>query len=394
MSQQFTRVRPGDLITADMINKVIDQLGLLENRVTALEAVAPGGDAVVITGLLPSGPVSLGTELRIVGRNFGLPGTNVVTIDNSDVSQFKAGSSDTQLIFNVPLLQGIPAQGKVVTLTVSNDIGFASTSMIVVPAQPTVPAGTIFVNLSQSPAGNLIAGSSFTFGFNVKAITNMEEDYTLKPTVQAGWPVKIVDQNNVDVVPAEIRLAKGDPPNGTSKTVFVRVTIPAGTAAGTTTPLKLAITSKRNPSDLAATSGGDALVVGSPPPPPQEIGVTFSNVLTPGGAQPGTEAAGVVTLPTAGSQYRVDFVASIKDAGTYNVAVTPPGANWVVKISGSQAATPLAITLQPATPNSSNSIKVLVTPQAGAAPTPLIVRVTKSDDATVFGQGSEQLKIS
>ena len=390
MSQQITRVRPGDLITADLMNNVLDQLGLLQGRVSALE----GGDAVVITGLLPSGPVNLGSELRIIGRNFGLPGSNVVTIDNTQVTEFKAGSSDTQLIFDIPLLQGIPAQGKLVTLTVSNNIGFASTSMTVVPAQATVPAGTLFVNLSQSPSGALTAGQSFTFGFTVKAITNMDENYTLTPTVQAGWPVKIVDQNNVDVVPAELRLAKGDPPDGTTATVFVRVTIPAGTPQGTATQLKLAVASKRNPSDLAAVSSGDTLTVGSAAPPPQEISVTFSNVLTPSGAQQGTESGGVVTLPTVNAQYRVDFIALIKDPGTYNIALTNPGANWVVRISGSPTGTPLASSITTSASNTNNSIKVLVTPQAGAAQTSLVVRVTKSDDATVFGQGTVQIRIS
>ena len=92
MAQELENIQPGDLITSNLMNRIVDKLNSLETRVGLLEAVGPEGEAVVITGLLPSGPVGLGSELRVTGRNFGLPSANVVTIDNIQVTQFKSGS--------------------------------------------------------------------------------------------------------------------------------------------------------------------------------------------------------------------------------------------------------------------------------------------------------------
>jgi hypothetical protein len=272
-----------------------------------------------------------------------------------------------------------------VTLTVSTPKGFATTQLVIAPAQPTTPAGELFVTLAQSPPDpQLLAGQSYTFVFAVKAITNMDETYSLTPTVQAGWPAVIVDGSNNPINPAEVQIPKGDPPAGVTQNVRVRVSIPAGTAAGANSQLKLTATSKRNPGGLAKSSGGDLITVGSAPPPPQQITISFTSVLSP--APPvATVQGGVVVLPTLGATYRVDFTALIKDAGTYNLVLTPPGANWTSQIQG-------ATTVITAGPNENKLIMISLRAQAGAAPANLVLRITKANDPTVFGQVSQPVR--
>jgi hypothetical protein len=381
-----------------LMNRIVDKLTSLETRVGMLEAVGPEGEAVVITGLLPSGPVGIGSEFRVSGRNFGLPSTNVVTLDNIQVTQFKSGSSDTQLIFDIPNLQGVTQQGKVVTLTVSNPVGFASTSLVVVPAVPTTPSGSLFVTLKQPPADpQLLAGQSYVFVFAVQAITNMEEAYTLAPQVSTGWPAQIVDQNGINISPAEITIPKSDPPDGTTRDVRVRLTIPSGAGNGATAQLKLVVASKRNPLALTKTSGGDTVTVGAPPPPPQKIVVSFSNVLSPNGVTPAfRNEQGVVVIPVAGTQYRADFSVLIEevDAGAsaqnptkFNLALNPaPGADWTASIAG-------ATVIDAAAPHQNRLVMVALSGAAGATPSNLTLKVTKANDATVFGQFSQPIKL-
>lgn len=388
------RVSPGELITADLINQILGQQEALETRITALEAVGPQGDAVVITGLLPSGPVTMGSELTVIGRNLGPPERASVIIDGAAINQFKAGSELNKLIFNLPALQGIPASGKIVNLTISNAIGIATTSFIILPPQPTVPTGSLFATYTQAPPDPLLlAGQSYTFVYTLKAITNMAETFTLTPQINVGWPVNIVDSNNIPITPAEISIPKSDPPEGTNHSIRVRVTIPAGTPTLTRAQLSLRVTSKRNPGDLTQTSSNEVIVVGSAPPPPQEIAISFSNVISP--APPlATENNGVVTIPAVNTQYRISFNAVIKDAGDYRAVITSPGTGWTVRVSGSATTTPLELPLKPTTPNSSNLVNVIISAQSGAATGALQIQITKIDDATVFGQVSEQVRLS
>lgn len=394
VSARRNRVSPGELITADLVNQMLGQLESLETRVTALEATGPDGDAVVITGLLPSGAVTMGSELTVVGRNLGAPGSVSVIVDGVAINQFKPGSGNDRLTFNLPALQGVPAQGKIVTLTLSNTIGIATTSFIILPAQPTTPSGSLFVTLTQPPPGpQLLAGQSYTFGYTLKAITDLEEVFTLTPIVAAGWPAFIVDSNNIPS-PVEITIPKSDPPAGTSRIVRMRVTIPPGIATGTISPISLRVTSKRNPENLSQASAGDNIIVGNPPPQAQEIAVSFSNVIGAPGTPAASENNGVVTIPVSDTQYRITFLALIKDPGAYRVVVTSPGSAWAVRISGAATATPLEITLNPTASNTSNLINVLVTAQAGAQQGNLVVRVTQVDDPTVSGQATERVRLS
>ncbi len=401
MALTLKRFQPGDIISSDYFNQNFDQilasLTSLGDRLSALEGAGPGGNAVVISGLSPTGPIAMGSILQVTGRNFGLVGTSVVTIDNVAV-QPSVGSGDTMLIVTIPLLQGVPLGGRNVILTVSNPRGFASTSFVVLPAQATVPTGSLQVTLVSPPATpQLVAGQSYLFGYSVKAISTLQDDYTLSPSVDAGWPAVVVDINNVPLQPAEIRIPKSDPPNGTTHPVRVRVSIPAGTPANATARISLSVAAKSNPLNMAGASTGDSIVVGGAPPPAQQIPIRFTQVLAPAGAGPAVvdQMAGLITIPTAGSAYAVDFIAEINDPnfiqGTnYDVTLTNPANNWTARIMG--GATALTAVLTPNSTTSSNLIRILLTANAGAAPAALDLRVQKQGNASFFGTRSMRIQ--
>jgi hypothetical protein len=386
MAETLAPVRPGDLITAELMNRIVTALNTLETRVTALEGAGAPGGTVTITGVSPTGPIPMGSELRVFGTNFGLPTFNIVTLDGVPVTQFKAGSSDTLLIFDVPAIQGVPPQGRTVTLTVSNQKGFASTPVIIVPAQTSIPSGQLFVVLSQPPPDpQLNPGNSYLFGFTVQAITNMAETYTLTPSVtQTGWQAVVVNVDGVPISPPQVQIPQGAPPQGVSVPVRVRLTIPAGTA-GASAQLRLTVSSQRNPTGLTQSSGNIPITVGSPPPPPQDsIIVSFSNVL--GGGQ---VVDNTVVVPTTGTMIAVNFTALLRDPGSYTVTpptlLSNPGNLWTAQLMSSTN-----FTTQ--TANANVTITTGVSAQPGAAQTSLVLRVSRADNASIFGEFSQPIR--
>jgi hypothetical protein len=100
MASNFETVRPGDVITADLINRIIQKLLELEQK------VGTGGTTTqpVITSLDPPTEQIVGQKLTING-NFDTPlNVNTVKVDNVTINpiDFLVGSGPTKIIFNIP----------------------------------------------------------------------------------------------------------------------------------------------------------------------------------------------------------------------------------------------------------------------------------------------------
>jgi len=147
----IARVKPGDLITADFINGLIDIISDLQARVGDLENGLGQSQNVQITAFDPPPPPqgagqALGQVMRIYGVNFAFPSANnTVKLQNfgvpsgglAVVQTFRPGSSPTQLEFVIPTnIAGIAAGGTDVTITVSNSNGSAHTTYRLKPALP------------------------------------------------------------------------------------------------------------------------------------------------------------------------------------------------------------------------------------------------------------------
>lgn len=392
-------VRPGDLITADQMNALIQFIKSLDGRVTALEQATPGQTgAPVITSPQPTATFRIGDVLQVAGRNFGLSSLIGVTLEGQriDPASFQAGSGDTLLIFTIPPIPNIPDAGRTVRLTVSTSLGADATTFTLLPAAaPVLPDGQLFIHLSQSPQGNITAGGSFDFVFDVQALTNMDESYTLTPAVQtdqgaAAWTATIVNDQD-QPIGNDLKIAASPPPDGSVTSVRVRVAVPAQNA-GTAGRLALKVTSKRNPTKLTNASGDVVITPGAAPPPPQDkVVLTFSRVLAPGQG-----GASGVSLPASASpgtptKVQVEFSLSVKDAGTYNFAApqfdTNPNNLWNAQIKGQTSASLPAGTTNFVLP-------VVLFGVAGAAPTGMTVKVTSAGDAAVSGQLRLNVKLA
>src|SRR6185369_11560855 len=222
-------------------------------------------------------------------------------------------------------------------------------------------------------------------------ITNIDETYLLRPSVEAGWNAKIVDQNDLPAA-QEITIPKGDPPAGSTVDVRVQVTIPPGTPAKTKTTLKLQVTSKRNPTELQGQSSGDPLEVEGFAPSSHQIEIAFSNVLTPSDAGSATESNRVVLIPTVKKQYRVDFSAIFKEPGKYVARLKDPGSQWIVKISGAKQETPLQLDLEILESSLNTLVMMMVTANEKASSS-LALIIEKVDDSTIFGTWDEEIQV-
>ncbi len=387
MSKLFNDIQPGDLIMSSFWNQVLQALNSFDDRISALEAAGATGGALTISGIFPSTPPHIGDTITILGHGFGVPSSNSANIDGTSVTQLLAGSNDSQLIIKIPNLQGIPQAGKFVTLTVANPKGSANITFLLLQGLPTTPTGTLQINQSPtkvSPADPLaVAGKPYTFTFTVTAITSMDEIYTVTPSVSAGWTAVLVDGSGNPIVPSEVAIAKGDPPNGIAQDIRILVTSPAGAANGASSPVNVAVTAKHNSSLTSTGSSSTPLTIGSPLPGGQDqVIVSLDSVFAPGSA-----AGGTVKIPPTNAQVRVDFKATIKDTGTpttYTIAapqIQPASALWTAQLkSAAQITTP-----------GSHLFSISLQAQPSAPAANLVISVSSSSGPVVTGQVSQPI---
>jgi hypothetical protein len=249
------RPRPGDLITADFANELITAIEALTQRVSTLEQ-AQG--TVTITGI--SGSLRIGGQIRVMGSNFEVPARfNTVTLDNLQIVSFSPGTDDSNLIFNIPQISGVPRE---VTLTISNRNGTASWRFTVLPAQQTVTGELIITELDDDH-GLIEVGQTYTFRFRLTSQTNVAEDYLVAARYSAavGAPATAWQEATVIVNPDQqpiesIRIAPRSP-----VVVGVQVTIlPTAESVN----LALQVNSVSSPSDplLNRTSNPISIEVG------------------------------------------------------------------------------------------------------------------------------------
>ncbi|HLA63640.1 MAG TPA: IPT/TIG domain-containing protein [Rhodothermales bacterium] len=194
------QVRPGDLITADFMNRLLARLGALETRVDELTG-EPSDGSVRIIQLIPAGtaasPLRVNDTLQILGENFGFSdGGHRVYFDSEPVTTFAGGSSDTQLFVTVPDTLSVPAGGRSVTLTVTNSVTTDTRTITVLPLAQTL-SGDVDVlwrdDRAPNPDPNPIptpvgAGQPVTFYYRLRSRANLPALFTIAPTVSvSAW---------------------------------------------------------------------------------------------------------------------------------------------------------------------------------------------------------------
>jgi hypothetical protein len=256
---QFDRVSPGDLITSDLMNRLLNEVESLEARVTALETGGEGPSAPVITGRFPTGDITVSSELRLFGRNFLVPASqNTVTIDGRPVTLL-FGSDDKQLILMVPPdITGLPKNAAV---TVTHRGGSASTTIRLLPSAAPPPTGEVIVSDATPDLGQpLAAGQTFTFQFLLDSQTNIAVPYRLDPVFTNARSSTIDAWRAGTTLPdgTDVMVTPGAP-----TVVRAQVTVPTGLGVPAVDFALAASAQQAAGQRLAATSGVRSLVVGS-----------------------------------------------------------------------------------------------------------------------------------
>ena len=337
-------VRPGDLITADFFNGLIERLAALEERVDVLEGDA-GGDAVAITQLIPSGtandPIRVGQTLQILGQNFGFSlGAHRVRFDQLQVTAFLPGTDDTRLIVSVPTALAVPPGGRSVTLTVSNGVTTDARVIAVHPIQITLSGDvdvlwndTLDLNPDPNPIPSPASGTQIVrFAYRLRSRASTTAAFTVTPTVsETVWEpgLQILNANGAPIADRRIELAPNEvvpfsvqaalTPLGSPVDGFdLNVVAQAGDVVGSD-QRSFTFEEEVEPSDdqivLAVT---DALVLD----PSGNVNPSF------GSYNPGTQTITVFE----GARLFLTYDAELHQAAIYDVSVETDTPGWAVEL--------------------------------------------------------------
>ena len=169
-------VAPGDLITAELFNQVLSDINDLMERVAVLEGAAGGP---IIDLLNPAKTVAVDTILTVTGRNFNPePRYNVVKIGDVEITQFRADSTPTDLIFMVPdMFVGLPAD---LPVRVRDGERISNAMPIQVVGPDQTQQGNYVLQNIVSPGGQIAAEAVLNFTWNVQAMTSYPDKVTLE----------------------------------------------------------------------------------------------------------------------------------------------------------------------------------------------------------------------
>jgi hypothetical protein len=327
VSKKQTEVRPGDLITADLVNQILSDVADLETRVAQLEGGQASSSALVLTLPNNGDQFQVGQDLPIVGANLGVStGSAVVTFNGVLATTFRPGATDQRLTVLIPNIVPLDPAGSSVALVVSNGQSSAQRFIVVRPAE--VLAGAIDVVWTGVTPNPIVPGQAATFNFNLSSRANMDATFTVTPTVSrvanaASWPVSLLGGNNIRV------------PSGGTATARVQINPVPSVDVGTTFALSLG-------AHAGAVSGGSGrvrLVTGTTVELPDTsiVSAIDSVTLSPVGSGSFIRGTDADTIHVASPATAViTLVASVHQVGTYLGHITPltspeaPTANWTL----------------------------------------------------------------
>jgi len=359
----ISRVNPGEVIRASLINQLID--------VANGGAAAPAAGVAVpdVFGLQLAQARAILTQLSVnltLGSVFDVFGT---AINPSGV-----GSGGLIVLGQAPPAQTRVPVGSPMNLTV------AGTQSGGGGGGGPLPVGDLFVKDPTGPAGNIDQKNTYIFKFPVTAAVSVEEKYNLKATALGvshpnEWKARAVTGTSPNFTEiTEITIPAAPPPNGTTVEVAVELTVPDGTN-GTAGSLTLKVTSQRSPS--ISDDSTAQITVGSAAPPPQAIAVQFQSVTNGVPQQDGT-----VTVQSPKS--RITYQAQVPDAGprAYDVTFDATPAGFTPTVFGG-------------TDTTANSkflvFNVDVTKTGSPSPGTLKIRVKDHTDVSKFGTIDQKL---
>jgi hypothetical protein len=230
-------VNPGDLITAAEWNDLVAALNGLDARVTELES---GGSntAPRITEVLPTGPRTVGDDIRIYGSNFDFTrGGHSVFFGTTRAITFLGGSSDTLLLVRIPdPVDGASEAGTAMTLTVGNLVDTTTRSITIKSLPVVTHGGVLFSFTGTHPGATPAANAQFFYDFVLTSIASENLTVTITPTIAVipplpggvtdpGLPtlLDVLDSDGTVRPDRQISLLEG-----ATKTISLRLRLPSG----------------------------------------------------------------------------------------------------------------------------------------------------------------------
>lgn len=226
-----SQVRPGDVISSDLFNRLLAEVIDLGSRVSDLEG-APSPSALRIFNVTGPTPIRVNNRATAIGEGFSRPaGLNTITVDGRPVTSISEGASDdTHLSFDVPD-PGLGSTGRDVVLLVRNAALQSGTFSFRLEPAIAVPFGTITLLYDRPPVAsglNLVAGT-YEFGYSLSVDVDKNVTIRLRADLGsvAGWQATLLADDG-SLITAPIPVARTP---GTLR-FKVRVTVPS-TGAGT-----------------------------------------------------------------------------------------------------------------------------------------------------------------
>jgi hypothetical protein len=409
MAQLIKKAQPGDVITAEDWNLVVDAVNQLLQ--------AGQGSGIAIAATLPPGtindPFRIGQIVQVSGSNFGFSiGQTKVTFEEAGTvratvfrSQMLVGSFDERLLFMMPSIPGITNSGLNMTMKVNNGIAEDHRGVFVMPVVIEV-AGDIFVtsraDVTPNPDPNPVqVGVAALFRYRLQTGTNMPATFALSadiPNPPAGTPpgyvssIEFRDETNHVITSKQIEMGKNEvrnitvrlpeiPSAFTAQTFSLKVTALSGAVVGT---------------DQRSITVGQAVPPTDPNIEANQSSFSLINMGT-GNAESPNPQSGILDGTTiklkVGFRGVVNFSTRFTKAGTYEITILPKQgttlANWAPEMTPdsvgtrSPDGTKMTVTVASEGDQTQRTEKFRVTPVAGATPTGTIVfRIKRISPAT------------
>jgi hypothetical protein len=174
---------------------------------------ASESDALTIVSTIPADGFSELQTITVIGTNFGVTtGATQITIGDVQVlpeNMDLAHSSETELIFTVPPLPGLPPAGAPLSLTISNGRTSASVTRTFFPAVLPLQ-GDITVRFVGATPSTLVAGQSMFFQFDF--ISNASKSATFALTTilsEPTWHAIVANASHVPLPSSALTMGPG-----------------------------------------------------------------------------------------------------------------------------------------------------------------------------------------
>jgi hypothetical protein len=360
MAQLLNRAQPGQIITAELWNLVVDAINeLLQSGQT---------NGIQIAAMLPAGtvgePIRVLVALQITGQNFGYAlGQTRVTFERSGGNvvvsrdQMLTGSSDTRLLFIVPPMPGLTQTGETMTLRLSNGVADDVRSVFVMPIVITL-TGDVFVNwrsdVSPNPNPNPVAiNQQARFNYQLQTGINLPASFDLSADiVNATVPIppglissiQFLNPDGTQISDRTLQMGRNE-----TRNIVVRIPqIPASFDDETFTLNVTASAGGVTGTDSRSFTVGTAVAPPDPNIEIQQTGVVLIDVASGNvdtNPSNGGLAGSTISL-RAGKQMFVMFnLTRLGVAGTYDITITPGSGTtgWSQRLENTL--TPVVVTI-------------------------------------------------